>query len=30
MNTINNGWEEKDNVPQSGTPSSMTDEFHME
>ena len=30
MNTIKNGWEERDNAPHSGTPTSVTDEFHME
>ena len=30
MNTIKNGWEETDIAPHSGTPTSVTDEFHME
>jgi hypothetical protein len=30
VNSIKIGWEETDNVPQSGTPTSVTDEFHME
>jgi hypothetical protein len=30
VNSIKNGQEETDDVPQSGTPTLMTDELHME
>jgi hypothetical protein len=30
VNSIKNGLEETDDAPHSGTPTSVTDEFHME
>jgi len=30
VNTIKNGREETDDAPHSGTPTSVTDEFHVE